>query len=657
MDSLDLDFNPFADLVPEKSPNHARVGGKFKPKVKVQPRKRSSEEAIEEPVKAATLENLVTEEPLGNENYTNSEVILSTDQHSGFGKPIGENADIFLGLEYIHDFETQSPNNIEIPLPTSNVEETEQQCSFPTKNSVNSSILRACNTVGPESVVRADDGRLQLESEFQESGPFFNVERPDFLPDSINVYESCSRKFQPKPKLRNGKEKSTVTDVPQDGVGSVTPPTETQFVTSGTAYENEGLIPAFPSDEILDYSSMSFSDFIPTDATTAELPMNEEQIDVAESSRQLRKKAAGQQFVEEPEDETHHNDYDYDYDYRVDEDENDEDEEDRTEITSPKKKASKKSQTLAAKNRNPGRKRKKDNDAHEHSTSKKSQIASAKNKNPGRKRKKDNDSQEHSTQVPQKKFSHSTLRKRRLKELLDAPEDEADFQGRALKDIILLGEHKENLAVKNAKESKNASTDQRSNNSTHGEESLNEEDGVASEQDGGGAAVDQSTVLFNHNSFMDKTPRSRWSKEDTEKFYEGIRQFGTDLSMIQQLFPGKTRHQMKLKYKKEERQYPLRLSEALSSRAKDNSYFEKVIEQLNLVVEHEPNKDGSAGASDEEAELNPDTYEDAAKTEEGKEDMVGEENVGDGGGVQSPKNDEDEEVDDMDIWNSYQSVY
>lgn len=36
--------------------------------------------------------------------------------------------------------------------------------------------------------------------------------------------------------------------------------------------------------------------------------------------------------------------------------------------------------------------------------------------------------------------------------------------------------------------------------------------------------------------------------------------------MIQQLFPGRTRHQIKLKYKKEERQNPMRLDDALASR-------------------------------------------------------------------------------------------
>ncbi|XP_065850194.1 uncharacterized protein [Euphorbia lathyris] len=723
--SLGLELDPIGDALFLPAVDNARVGGKFKPKAKVQPRKGASE-AIVMPISSGriativsanlsaefvevgggeltnsvdssltTTENLVTGEPLRNDDYTNSGVI-SSDTHSGFEKPIGENADIFLGLEYIHDFVTQRPNNIEIPLPTSNDEETEQQCRFPTQNSGNSSILRACNTAVldsvtcNESVVQADDGGLQSE----ESGPFFNVERPDFLPDSTNVFESCSRKLQPKPKVLNGKEKPTVTDVPQGAVGSVAPPTETQFITSETAYGNEGLIPTFPSDEVLDYSSMSFSNFISPDATTPELPMNEEHINVAEASqssdanilyqedgygvpvnesskskkqkpsavshpphkskqfslagdgkegdkstRRPRKRTAGPQFVEEPEDETHNNgsfpsetpstsiaDDDNDYDYRVDED----DDEDRSKVTSQKKKATKKSQKPAVKNQNPGRRRKRDNDA-----------------------------QEHSTQVPQKKFSHSTRRKNRLKDLLSIPEDEVDFQRLPFKDIILLAGYKESLAVKEAKASKNASTDQRSNNSAHGEESLNEEDAVASEQDGG-YAEDQSNKLFNHNSFMDKTPKSRWSKQDTELFYEGIRQFGTDLSMIQQLFPGKTRHQMKLKYKKEERQHPLLLSEALGSRAKDNSYFEKVIEQLQLVFtsgENESNKDGSAGASDEEAELNHETHEDTAKTERGDEDIIDEDNVGNGGGIDCPKYDGDEDEDDMDIWNSYQSVY
>ncbi|WP_422482684.1 transcription factor TFIIIB component B'' homolog, partial [Pleomorphochaeta sp. DL1XJH-081] len=63
---------------------------------------------------------------------------------------------------------------------------------------------------------------------------------------------------------------------------------------------------------------------------------------------------------------------------------------------------------------------------------------------------------------------------------------------------------------------------------------------------------------------MEKTPRARWSKQDTELFYEAVQQFGTDFSMIAQLFPGRIREQIRNKYKKEERQHPLRLREALT---------------------------------------------------------------------------------------------
>ena len=55
--------------------------------------------------------------------------------------------------------------------------------------------------------------------------------------------------------------------------------------------------------------------------------------------------------------------------------------------------------------------------------------------------------------------------------------------------------------------------------------------------------------------------------------------------MIQQLFPGRTRHQVKLKFKKEERQYPIRLSEALASRANGSPSFLFIL-SLPLSLSH-----------------------------------------------------------------------
>lgn len=43
--------------------------------------------------------------------------------------------------------------------------------------------------------------------------------------------------------------------------------------------------------------------------------------------------------------------------------------------------------------------------------------------------------------------------------------------------------------------------------------------------------------------------------------------------MIQQLFPGRTRRQIKLKFKNEERHHPFRLSDAITNRSKGNTCF------------------------------------------------------------------------------------
>ncbi|EPS70590.1 hypothetical protein M569_04171, partial [Genlisea aurea] len=109
--------------------------------------------------------------------------------------------------------------------------------------------------------------------------------------------------------------------------------------------------------------------------------------------------------------------------------------------------------------------------------------------------------------------------------------------------------------------------------------------------EGDAAAVEDATLYFNYQTYMDKPRPIRWSKQDTETFYEAIRQFGTDLSLIQQLFPGLTRQQIKLKYKKEERQHPFRLHEAVTNRPKDHSHFKMVIERLQQIAAEQNKKE------------------------------------------------------------------
>ncbi|WOK91312.1 hypothetical protein Cni_G00003 [Canna indica] len=50
---------------------------------------------------------------------------------------------------------------------------------------------------------------------------------------------------------------------------------------------------------------------------------------------------------------------------------------------------------------------------------------------------------------------------------------------------------------------------------------------------------------------------------------QAIHQFGSDFAMIQQLFPNRTRHQIKLKFKIEERKHPLPVHDALLHRSKE----------------------------------------------------------------------------------------
>ncbi|KAL2473999.1 uncharacterized protein Fot_49735 [Forsythia ovata] len=243
------------------------------------------------------------------------------------------------------------------------------------------------------------------------------------------------------------------------------------------------------------------------------------------------------------------------------------------------------------------------------------------------------------------------------KVLLETPEDEIDFQKVPLRDLILLAEHKEQL------KKKEATTGGPSTNQSNGNQHYNEDEAIASDQDGeydrGQASprVEESNIYFNYQTYMDRTPRIRWSKQDTELFYEAIRQFGTDLSMIQQLFPGRTRNQVKLKYKKEERQHPMRLREALTNRAKDHSHFEKVIEHLQQIAAEEnqnSNKDDSIDLTgNEDAEGTYEANEEEPKTErtEGQEN---EDMTQDYTEIQSPVKSCDTE-DDLYLWSQYKS--
>jgi Myb DNA-binding like len=68
---------------------------------------------------------------------------------------------------------------------------------------------------------------------------------------------------------------------------------------------------------------------------------------------------------------------------------------------------------------------------------------------------------------------------------------------------------------------------------------------------------DELSRLVNSGSYMKRERHTKWTAAETERFYTGLRWFGSDFGMIALMFPGRTRRQIKLKFNKEERD-PLR---------------------------------------------------------------------------------------------------
>lgn len=76
------------------------------------------------------------------------------------------------------------------------------------------------------------------------------------------------------------------------------------------------------------------------------------------------------------------------------------------------------------------------------------------------------------------------------------------------------------------------------------------------------ARADEDVESVDENALTRKVNSATWLKRDnsggwnelyTDRFYEGLRMFGTDFQMISKMFPGRTRHKIKLKFVREEK--------------------------------------------------------------------------------------------------------
>ncbi|KAG2244549.1 hypothetical protein Bca52824_093636 [Brassica carinata] len=266
--------------------------------------------------------------------------------------------------------------------------------------------------------------------------------------------------------------------------------------------------------------------------------------------------------------------------------------------------------------------------------------------------------EEEPNKSPQKKkFKHSSRRQRNRtleKELLETPDDEIRFL--PIKDMLRLVEYREWLEKKEAKGAPVVPSTQESNTNASEDNQYYHSQGFDAEDEFGMVETEnqEDNVVkpdspVNYQTYMNKTPRTRWSKQDTQLFYEGIQEFGGNLSMVQQLFPDRTRQQIKLKFKLEERRNPLKLNDALSTRSKHITHFHTVIKKLQQEAAAEREGEEEDG---EEAETTTDVpeNEEPAKSEETMGDGVAGVKEPDGGDIENNGGDDDDE-----FWNSYKS--
>jgi len=95
--------------------------------------------------------------------------------------------------------------------------------------------------------------------------------------------------------------------------------------------------------------------------------------------------------------------------------------------------------------------------------------------------------------------------------------------------------------------------------------------------DYGGNAVKNGFVS---RSYRMRTKNEKWNRDDTTKFYKNLSIYGSNFALLAALFKGRSRKQLKNKYKKEERENPKLIKDALTNRLP----MELNIEQFQEIV-------------------------------------------------------------------------
>ncbi|KAM0836557.1 hypothetical protein ACQ4PT_062256 [Festuca glaucescens] len=174
---------------------------------------------------------------------------------------------------------------------------------------------------------------------------------------------------------------------------------------------------------------------------------------------------------------------------------------------------------------------------------------------------------------PKKKLTHRVRQKRtkEVKTLLEKPDHEIDRMKLSVMHLRSLQEARERIENRT---------------SPSGPSSCNQSSqfGDADDFDPFGEDYDndrtdnhllENATKLNYHSYMNNQTRAKWSKSDTQLFYQGLQQFGSDLAMIQQLFPQKSHDQVRRKFKTEEKKHPMQVHDAILHRSRDNLYLKQ----------------------------------------------------------------------------------
>ncbi|KAF3637615.1 putative transcription factor TFIIIB component B''-like isoform X2 [Capsicum annuum] len=666
-----------------------KAGGKFQPKAKPRPVKKG-------PAVASSAVSL-TSKPTGDTVATDSFEALKTAKNSqncyeqnyvsaepSLEHPLkAETLGPSVGSSL--DAKSSTPATDPSAVHVAGAEKRQEQFLDPA-SSVDDSAPSASHLQSDEVAAAQDPSTFQ-GSVLPEMDPYPSLES-DIL--GVTTISGQSRRFQPKPKLRVYRERYD-TIIPDSDVGdSVSSQPDSHYVHSEMGFVDNGKEHELPAAVVLDSLARGFDNNIITESAH-EFSVHEEYVveaSLPDSGIPAKHSEATVQIPEEP----------------VSQRPKTKKQKVRASNLSAISEENRESRSLRSRRKSVNANRLVDeseeviddgeyvpehpndsvtngndddvlveNDSQGETTLKRSKKTVTKEGKRVRKSKKTAEASDQVANKKPKKFSHSTRQKRRTvdKALLEAPEDEIDYSKVPIKDLILLAEHKERLAKKDPAASQIPTTDQSVgasfSNYDDDETYAVDEDGEANDHNKSPRGEDTS-AYFNYQTYMDKTPRTRWSKQDTELFYEAVQQFGTDLSLIQQLFPGRTRRQLKLKYKKEERKNPFMLHDALTNRSKDHSHFERVIEQLKQIEAEElqyADKDESIGLTGEE-EMEGTQEEGEAMSEkqhtqeeEAMPEHVDEKEVEAVGqdvpGIESPVKEDYDSEDDFLKWSQYTS--